>query len=104
MALFLGSTLLFGVLSVGALLNVALPGRWLLLSIGLIYIIGMFVCTAVFNVPLNNRLADVPESKSGVSNNWVTYYRKWTRWNHFRGVCSLVSMVLGIYYLAYYIS
>ncbi|MBX2885447.1 MAG: DUF1772 domain-containing protein [Granulosicoccus sp.] len=104
MALFLGSTLLFTILSAVALFDTELPGRWLLMTIGLIYVIGMFGSTAVFNVPLNNRLADVPEDENGVSNNWALYYRNWTRWNHIRGVCSLVSMVLSVYYLLYYLS
>ncbi len=104
MALFFGSTLLFAILTVFALFSAELPGRWLLLSIGLIYVIGMFVCTAMFNVPLNNRLADVPDDENAMSRNWALYYRTWTGWNHFRGVCSLVTMILSIYYLVYHIS
>lgn len=102
MVLFFGSTLLFATLSFIALFNAELPGRWLLFAIGLIYVLGMFVCTAMFNVPLNNRLADVPIDESGVSYNWAHYTQKWTRWNHLRGVCSLVSLVLSIHYLVIY--
>lgn len=104
MALFFGSTLLFMLLSVIALFNTELPGRWLLLINGLIYVSGMFACTAIFNVPLNNRLSNVPQDESEVSSHWGLYYQKWTRWNHFRGVCSLVSLVLSIHYLVYYLS
>jgi len=103
MALFFGSTLLFAMLSVIALFKTDLPGRWLLFAAGLIYVIGMFVCTALFNVPLNNRLANVPIDKSSVRHHWDLYYRKWTRWNHLRGICSLVALVLSIHYLINYI-
>jgi uncharacterized membrane protein len=102
MALFFGSTLLFAMISVIALFNAELPGRWLLFAIGLIYVLGMFVCTALFNVPLNNRLADVSEDESGVSYSWALYTQKWTRWNHLRGICSLVSLALSIHYLVFY--
>ncbi len=104
MALFFGSSLLFAILSAFALFNAELPGRWLLFTTGLIYVIGMFVCTAMFNVPLNNRLAEMPDDESGVSDNWALYFRNWTRWNHLRGVCCLVSLVLNLYYLVRYIS
>lgn len=101
MVAFFGSTLLYGILCTIALLDSSINGRWLLLAAGLIYIFGMFVCTVLFNVPLNNQLRDAgSDTKAGI---WNLYYKQWTRWNHLRGVASLIALVLSLYYLATYV-
>ena len=102
MLLFFGSTLLYLFLVVVAVISAELAGRWLLLSSGLIYVIGMFCCTAMFNVPLNNRLAQVKNDDGKKAENWALYSKRWTRWNHLRGVCSLIAMILSMQYLANY--
>lgn len=99
MILFLGSTLLFAMLGAIALFSVDLTGRWLLLTAGLIYVLGMFLCTVVFNVPLNNRLQKAHHDDSIKSQTWALYFKYWTRWNHLRGVCSLVALALSMQYL-----
>lgn len=96
MALFFGSTLLFVVLSVTAWLDESLPHRWSLFAAGLIYLFGMFLCTALANVPLNNRLAQSTDREPGF---WQRYYRDWTRWNHLRAACSLLALVLCLDFL-----
>jgi uncharacterized membrane protein len=46
----------------------------------------------VFNVPLNDLLADVePASAEGVRV-WQNYVARWTVWNHVRTVASLAAM------------
>jgi len=102
MVVFFGSTLLYLVLSAIALLNADLAGRWLLFATGLIYVVGMFVCTAMFNVPLNNRLAKEHDNDNIKSATWNLYFRQWTRWNHLRSVCSLVALTLSMVYLVIY--
>ena len=47
--------------------------------------------------------SDVPDDENSLSLNWALYYRKWTRWNHLRGACSLLALVLSIHYLLNYI-
>jgi uncharacterized membrane protein len=103
MVLFFGSTLLYAALAVAAVWVADLQGRWLLFAAGLIYVGGMFLCTALFNVPLNNRLAAVGEDESAKAETWPLYFERWTRWNHLRSVCSLVTLALSIYYLVSYI-
>ena len=99
MALFFGSTLLYAVLAVVALVDADLAGRWWLFAAGVAYVVGMFVCTAAFNVPLNNRLAaDQPDSAAR-DQMWQLYYRTWTRWNSLRAVCSLLAMAFSIFTL-----
>jgi len=102
MGLFFGSTLLYAVLAAVAVFDTDLAGRWLLFAAGLIYVVGMFLCTAMFNVPLNNRLADAGSDNNAKTETWTHYFRYWTRWNHLRSVCSLAVLVLSIHYLASY--
>ncbi len=97
---FFGSTLLYLVLAAIAVLDPDLAGRWLLFAAGMIYIAGMFVCTAGFNVPLNKRLAQVNGGNTAKANGWAYYFRRWTRWNHIRSISSLVVLTLSIHYLA----
>jgi uncharacterized membrane protein len=56
---FLGSTLTAAALAVLAPFRWDEPGAALWLTGGVLYVVGMFVVTAVFNVPLNNALAAV---------------------------------------------
>ena len=93
--LFFASSLLFAVLAVLSMLLDATPDRWLLLAASLVYLAGMFGCTALFNVPLNNRLA---ESDNGEF--WRVYYTRWTRWNHLRAISCIAAMLLCILVIA----
>ena len=102
MVLFFGSTLLYTTLAIVAIIDTGLTGRWLLFVTGVIYVAGMFLCTALFNVPLNNRLAKAGNNNHAKAEIWPYYFKHWTRWNHLRGVCSLLTMMLSIYLLVNY--
>ena len=99
MYVFFGSTLLYTALTIFAMFDSELPGRLLLIFTGVLYISGMFLCTAVFNVPLNNRLAASADDENAKSEIWAHYLLYWTRWNHLRSICSLATMLLSIQYL-----
>lgn len=58
---------------------------------GLIYVIGMFVCTIAFNLPLNDALAEVGPGSPAAGAAWADYRRDWTRWNHVRTVSAAVA-------------
>lgn len=45
-----------------------------------VYVLGMFVCTIAFNVPLNNALQAVDASDAALPV-WQRYLSQWTRWN-----------------------
>jgi len=102
MLLFFGSTLLYAALAAIGLFDTGLAGRWLLFAAGGIYLVGMFLCTAVFNVPLNNRLADAGSDDNAKAETWAHYFKHWTRWNHLRGLCSVAALALSIHYLVNY--
>lgn len=96
MPIFLGSSLSSLVLAVIAILRWDSPGTAAMFAGGLIYIVGMFVVTMAFNVPLNNALA-ADETQSAT---WSDYLNRWTRWNHVRTVASTVAMTLFIVAIA----
>ncbi len=99
MILFWVSTGLYAALVVIALFDASTPARGWLIAAGLLYVIGMFVCTAAFNVPLNNRLAATADDDAGKLEAWPHYLLHWTRWNHLRAACSLASCALSIGWL-----
>ena len=102
MPLFFGTSLLYLLLAVLALFDWNNPDSPLLLTAGLTYFLGMFLCTVIFNVPLNNRLTKATEGGIGKLQLWSHYYKYWTRWNHLRTVNSLIACVLSIYLLTDY--
>ncbi|MBT3665696.1 DUF1772 domain-containing protein [bacterium] len=62
----------------------------------LIFLLGMFICTAAKNVPLNNKLAefDFYDSNCNPEIEWNDYYKNWIKWNHIRTTSCFISMVL----------
>jgi uncharacterized membrane protein len=62
----------------------------------LIFLLGMFICTATKNVPLNNKLADFDfnDSNCNPETEWNYYYKNWIKWNHIRTTSCFLSVVL----------
>jgi uncharacterized membrane protein len=60
------------------------PGAVYLLAGGMLYLVGTFLVTMLFNVPKNIALASVAPADSGSVNVWTDYLSKWTAWNHVR--------------------
>ena len=96
MPLFIGTSLLsFGLLILGCF-------RWdnplatTLVAASLIYLIGMFACTAFGNVPLNETLDKLNPSSVEAAQFWNTYLRIWTRYNHVRTIASIIACLLYI--------
>ncbi|MXN79854.1 DUF1772 domain-containing protein [Burkholderia sp. 4701] len=96
MPAFLGTTLTSLALVVLALLRVGEPGATWIAAGGAIYVLGMFVVTMVFNVPLNDALAAADPSSAEGAASWARYLRDWTRWNHVRTVASMAACGLFI--------
>mgnify|MGYP001372651566 FL=1 len=63
----------------------------------LVFLIGMFLCTAIKNVPLNDKLASFNNSLS-TENEWNYYYKNWTMWNHVRTASCFLSMAILLFY------
>lgn len=96
MPLFFGTTVISLALAVLGVLRWQSAGAPALVLAGILYVVGMFVVTAAFNVPLNNRLAAAdPSSPEGLAE-WHGYLKDWTRWNHVRTAASTLAAALYV--------
>ena len=96
MPLFLGTTLAAGAVSLLGVLSG--QGGATVLG-GIVYVVGMFVSTILFNVPLNNKLdrSDINGAEGRAF--WEFYCRRWRHWNHSRMLASLLAAALFIHAL-----
>ena len=90
--LFLGTPLLCAIICVNALLSLGSSGSLFLLIGASLYLIGPFGITMLFNVPLNNQLAE--GSLEDASKHWPDYQIRWQRWNHVRSYIGILAIVL----------
>jgi uncharacterized membrane protein len=94
---FLGTSVLCLAIAVIALLGASHVGsRWLLAG-AVAYLLGPLGITMLFNVPLNNRLADTPANHAETE--WPRYASAWLRWNHARtalGALAMVFLCIGL--------
>ncbi len=64
-----------------------------------LYLVGVMFITIRFNIPLNNRLDTLDSKDPKTEKFWNSYLIRWTRWNHFRAVASLLgtaALILGM--------
>jgi uncharacterized membrane protein len=100
MPLFLGTTLASLLLALVGAFRWGEPGAAAMLAGGTLYVVGMFVCTAVFNVPLNNALAAADPTSVKAAALWARYLTDWTWWNHVRTISSTAACTLFIWAIA----
>ena len=91
MPVFFGTTVASVALAVISVTRWGEPGALAMAAGGVIYVLGMFVVTMAFNVPLNNQLARTPTAEV-----WTRYLKEWTLWNHVRTVAPIVASALFI--------
>lgn len=91
MTVLFGSAAACGGLVLYAIRSLRQPGAGWLIAGGMLYIVGSIVVTAIFNVPLNDRLAGIHPGTAAATEQWTTYLRDWTAWNHVRAICSLLA-------------
>ncbi len=96
MALFLGMAALSLLFIGGVLAGVAGPGGGLILAAGLVYLLGCFGVTVLFNVPMNEALAGMDLTDPVARDYWLeTYLPRWTFWNTVRTLaCGLSAALL----------
>jgi len=94
MAAFLGTSLVCLGLIVSSLLRWQQPGTAYLLVSALLYLIGCFGVTIVFNVPLNDALAAINPNSAEGTNLWTRYLTNWTFWNHVRAIAAFIAAAL----------
>ncbi len=99
MAVFMGMVVLALVLGGKALLGWSEAGAGWLIAGAVAYVVGCFLVTIIFNVPLNDQLAAVDPSSAEGAALWATYLSDWLPWNHVRTVASMIS--LGAFAMAF---
>jgi len=100
MPVFFGSTIISICLIVTSIVYWDEVGAGVMLIAGVVYFMGMFVCTVLFNVPLNNFLATLKGDTDNFQQAWAEYYKVWTNWNHVRVISSLVTCITCIWLLS----
>lgn len=88
---FLGTAVLCGLALIRALLSWQAPAAPWSLAGGLLYVVGTFLVTMLFNVPRNNALAALAPASSEAAALWTGYLSGWTAWNHVRMLASLAA-------------
>jgi len=96
MPLFLGTTVAGAALVVMGALRLSEPGAVSMIAAGSLYVLGMFVVTMAFNVPMNDALAAVQPSAPEAGAVWASYLKDWVFWNHVRTIASVVASALFI--------
>ena len=99
LTLFMGTGLICLGAVVYAILHRGAQGSIFLLAGGLLYLIGVFLVTAAFNVPRNDALAALDPAKTESAGVWREYLSVWTAWNHVRTVTSVAAT--GSFILAF---
>jgi uncharacterized membrane protein len=91
MAALFGSTAVCVLLAVYSLVSWPQHGALYLFLGSLLYLVGSFLTTAVFNVPLNNALARVNPGSMDGAGLWARYLTSWPAWNHVRTLSSILA-------------
>ena len=94
MTAFLGISVVCLILMISSLLRWQQPGAAYLLVSALFYLVGCFGVTMVFNVPLNDALANVNPDTSEGATLWARYLTNWTFWNHVRAIAAFIAAAL----------
>jgi uncharacterized membrane protein len=90
-AAFFGTAAVCLVELVYSLLQWNEPSAIYLLSGSILYLVGCFLVTIVFNVPKNEALASVSPGDPDGESRWTGYVATWTAWNHVRTVAALAG-------------
>ncbi|WOH62930.1 DUF1772 domain-containing protein [Bradyrhizobium sp. BWA-3-5] len=94
--IFLATTAAGAALAVTGLFRFGEPGAMAMIAGGVLYGLGMFVVTMIFNVPLNNALAATDPVSHEAAALWARYLADWTAWNHVRTITSTAACALFI--------
>jgi len=99
MPLFFGSSMIAAALAVISIYKLEGMVSYVTTASGIVYVMGMLLCTAAFNVPLNKILEKTDVESPLAPRIWKHYLHNWTRWNHLRTLTSIISCGLFIYAL-----
>ena len=101
MAAFLGTAAVCVLASIYSLFRLQEPGVAYLLVGSVLYLVGSFLVTIVFNVPRNEALAKLAPTGPNSASFWSGYIANWTAWNHVRTIAALAAAASFSIALAY---
>ncbi len=101
-AAFIGTAVISALLAVSIFWFWGHQGAVYILIGALIYLIGSFLVTIAFNVPMNKALDALSSDADEAANLWARYLTDWTAWNHVRTVACLLSAVFFIFGFRYW--
>ncbi len=88
---FSGTTGACVLLAVASLFRWHKPAGIFHLAGGLLYLVGAFLVTIAFNLPLNKALAALDPTSADGANLWAGYVTSWMAWNHVRTAGALAA-------------
>ena len=98
MTLFLGMAAVSVLIGGYAWIGLDGPASLMILAAALIYFVGCFGVTVVFNVPMNEALARMELSLEATRDYWLqTYVPRWTFWNSVRAAAAAISAALLLF-------
>jgi uncharacterized membrane protein len=98
MTLFLGMAAVSVVIAGYAWISLNGPAGLLILLAALVYLVGCFGVTVVFNVPMNEALAGMELTSGETRDYWLqTYVPRWTFWNSVRTLAAAMSSALLLF-------
>ncbi|MEQ1762938.1 MAG: anthrone oxygenase family protein [Pyrinomonadaceae bacterium] len=100
LGVFIGTALVSLGLAVMSIMNWNTPISYYILAGAALYIIGNFLLTMVFNVPLNNALDAADPATVAGQEVWQNYLSNWTFWNHVRTIASIAANCLFVFSIA----
>ncbi|GLI04558.1 membrane protein [Paenibacillus tyrfis] len=89
---FMGTALACVILGIASLTKWGTASAAYVLAGCILYFVGSFLVTIIFNVPLNDALAAVAPGSSEGAQLWNLYLSKWVAWNHVRTIASLAAL------------
>jgi uncharacterized membrane protein len=100
MSAFLGTAACCVFLAIYSLKSLQQSDSLCLLAGSLLYLFGSLLTTMIFNVPLNDALAQANPASADSARMWASYLRSWSFWNTVRGVGAILaaaSFVAALY-------
>lgn len=96
LAAFLGTSATCLLVLIAAIIQWTDPSTAFLLPGALSYLVGCFLVTIVFNVPMNDALTALAPDAPDRAARWAGYLAEWTTWNHIRTAAALAASALLI--------
>jgi uncharacterized membrane protein len=96
MVVFMGTTVLSVFLGIASFIKLGKTSALYVIAGSLLIFVGVFLVTALFNVPLNDTLAAVNSGSVEGAQAWKEYLDSWMPWNHVRTIASIGALIFFI--------